>query len=74
VSRLGWWAKWTQGCILVQARMALRSVDSTVARVALHQSARSRGYKLLREGTDGRSLQGRCVCVCCLSKVCVRHP
>jgi hypothetical protein len=36
--------------------MTLRLVDSTVARVTLHQSARSRGYKLSREGMDPRSL------------------
>jgi hypothetical protein len=42
--------------------MTLRPVDSTVARVALHQSVRSRGYKLSREGTDPRSLwKGVCV-------------
>jgi hypothetical protein len=35
-----------------------------VARIALHRNARSRGYKLLREGTDPRSLlRGVCVCV-----------
>jgi hypothetical protein len=64
--------------------MTLRPVDSSAAHVALHQSARSRGYKLSREGTDPRSLQGgvwvvlarcvsviaRCVCVF-LSEVCV---
>jgi hypothetical protein len=54
--------------------MALRPVDSTAARVALHRSAHSRGYKLLREGMDPRSLRGRCLCVCCLSEVCVRRP
>jgi hypothetical protein len=42
--------------------MTLRPVDSTAARVALHQSVSSRGYKLLREGTDPRSLRGE-VCV-----------
>jgi hypothetical protein len=36
--------------------MALRLADSTAARVTLHRSARSRGYKLSREGTDPRSL------------------
>jgi hypothetical protein len=36
--------------------MTLCAVDSTAARVALHRSARSRGYKLSREGTDPRSL------------------
>jgi hypothetical protein len=41
---------------------ALRSVDSTAARVALHRSARSRGYKLSREETDPGSLR-RGVCV-----------
>jgi hypothetical protein len=65
--------------------MTLRPVDSTVARVASHRSARSsRGYKLSREGTDPRSLGGVFVvarCVCRLSEVyvrrsevCVRHP
>jgi hypothetical protein len=43
-------------CVVVRARMALRLVDSTAARVALHRSARSRGYKLSREGMDPRSL------------------
>jgi hypothetical protein len=41
--------------------MALRLVGSTVARVALHWSARSRGYKISREGADPRSLRGICV-------------
>jgi hypothetical protein len=36
--------------------MALRPIDSSTTRVALHQSARSRGYKLLREIMDPRSL------------------
>jgi hypothetical protein len=53
----------TKGCILVRARMALRPVGSTVARVALHRSAHSRGYKLSREGTDLRSLWGKWVYV-----------
>jgi hypothetical protein len=48
--------------ILVQAKMSLRLVDSATTRVALHRSARSRGYKLSREGADARSL-GRCVCL-----------
>jgi hypothetical protein len=43
--------------------MALRPVDSAAARVALHQSARSRGYKLSREETDPRSLLRGDVCV-----------
>jgi hypothetical protein len=38
--------------------MTLRPVGSTAARVALHRSACSRGYKLSREGTDPRSLLG----------------
>jgi hypothetical protein len=46
--------------------MVLCLVDSTAARIVLHRSARSRGYKLLREGTDPRSLWR---CVCCLSEV-----
>jgi hypothetical protein len=46
----------TQGLILVQARMSLCPVDSAAARVALHRSARSRGYKLLRERSDPKSL------------------
>jgi hypothetical protein len=58
-------------CILVRARMALRPVGSSVARVALHQSACSRGCKLSREGADPRSLRGRGVC--CLSEACVPH-
>jgi hypothetical protein len=36
--------------------MSLRLVDVATACVALHQSARSRGYKLLREGADPKSL------------------
>jgi hypothetical protein len=50
--------------------MTLHLEDSTAARVALHRSARSRGYRLSREGTDLRSLQGG---VGCLSEVCVRR-
>jgi hypothetical protein len=49
--------------------MAPRPVDFAAARVALHWSARSRGYKLSREEMDPRSLQERGVC-CCLSEVC----
>jgi hypothetical protein len=49
--------------------MALRPVASTTARVPCTRGARSRGYKLLGEGTDPRSLLGRCAY--CLSKVCV---
>jgi hypothetical protein len=45
--------------------MTLRPVGSAAARVALHQSTGSRGYKLLREETDPRSLRDGCVvCVC----------
>jgi hypothetical protein len=47
---------WTQRFILVRAKMSLRPVDSVVARVALHRSARSRGYKLSKERTDPKSL------------------
>jgi hypothetical protein len=47
---------------VVRARMTLRPVDSIPARVALHQSARSRGYKLSREGADPRSLRGYFYC------------
>jgi hypothetical protein len=47
---------WTQGFILVRAKMSLRSVDVATARVALHQGARSRGYKLSREGACPKSL------------------
>jgi hypothetical protein len=36
--------------------MSLHPVDVVAARVALHQSARSRGYKHSREGTDLKSL------------------
>jgi hypothetical protein len=36
--------------------MSLCPVDSTAARVVLHRSARSRGYKLLRERSDPKSL------------------
>jgi hypothetical protein len=45
-------------------------VDSAAARVAWHQSARSRDYKLSRKGADPRSLLRGDVCVC-LSDVCV---
>jgi hypothetical protein len=43
--------------------MALCLVGSTAARVALHRSARSRGYKLLGEGADPRSLLRGDMCV-----------
>jgi hypothetical protein len=46
----------TQGFILVRAKMSLRLVDFAAARVALHRSAHSRGYKLSREGMDPKSL------------------
>jgi hypothetical protein len=36
--------------------MTLVPVDLVAARVALHRSAHSRGYKLSREGADLRSL------------------
>jgi hypothetical protein len=36
--------------------MALRQVGFAAARVTLHQSARSRGYKVSREGADPKSL------------------
>jgi hypothetical protein len=52
----------TQWFILVQAKMSLRPVNSAAAHVVLHQSARSRGYKLSREGADPKSLWW-CVCV-----------
>jgi hypothetical protein len=53
----------TQGFILVQAKMSLCPVDSAAARVALHRSACSRGYKRSREGADPKSLWwGVCVC------------
>jgi hypothetical protein len=42
----------TQGLILVRERTSLRLVDSAAARIALHRSACSRGYKLSREGAD----------------------
>jgi hypothetical protein len=47
---------WTQGFILVRIEMSLRPMDSAAARVVLHLSAHSRGYKLLREGADPKSL------------------
>jgi hypothetical protein len=57
--------------------MTLRPVDSTTARVALHRSARSRGYKLSREEMDLRSLWWS-VClveyVCGLSEVSPLRP
>jgi hypothetical protein len=36
--------------------MSLRPVDVAAARVALHRSARGRGYNRSREGADPRSL------------------
>jgi hypothetical protein len=49
--------------------MALHLVGFAAARVALHRSARIRGYKLLREGADLRSLlRGVCVCVDVLAR------
>jgi hypothetical protein len=51
--------------------MAQRLVDSAAARVALHRSAHSRGYKLSREGADPRSLLRGDVCVVVLVR-CVR--
>jgi hypothetical protein len=36
--------------------MSLRPVDSAAARVSLHWSARSRGYKISRKGADPKSL------------------
>jgi hypothetical protein len=54
-------AERTQRYILARVRTVLRPAGSTAARVALHRSARSRGYKLSREGTDTRSLRGICV-------------
>jgi hypothetical protein len=56
-------------CILVRARTTLRLVGSTAARVALHRSARSRGYKLSRKGADPRSLRG--ICVRCVFRLVV---
>jgi hypothetical protein len=50
-------------CIMVWERTALHLVGSTAARVALHRSARNRGYKLSREGIDPRSLRGKWVSV-----------
>jgi hypothetical protein len=46
--------------------MALRLVGFATACVALHRSACSRGYKLLREGADPRSLVwvGAWMCEC----------
>ena len=44
---------------MVRAKMFLRPLDSAAARVALHRSARSRGYKLSREGADPKSLWWR---------------
>jgi hypothetical protein len=43
--------------------MALRPVGFAIARVVLHQSARSKGYKLSREGADPRSLLRGGVCM-----------
>jgi hypothetical protein len=49
-------------------------MDSPTARVALHRSARSRGYKLLREGANPRSLLRGDVCGCFWRGVCVVVP
>jgi hypothetical protein len=55
--------------------MALYLVGSTAARVALHRSARSRGYKLSGEGADPRSLLRGDMCVVVLAMcVCVFVP
>jgi hypothetical protein len=48
--------------------MALRSVSFAAARVVLHRSACSRGYKLSREGADPRSLL-RGWCMCCFDSI-----
>jgi hypothetical protein len=48
----------TQGFILVRATISLRPVDSAATHVALHRSARSRGYKISRDGADPKSLGG----------------
>jgi hypothetical protein len=56
--------------LLFRARMVLRPVDSATARVVLHRSVRSRGYKLSREETDPRSLR-ECVGVCLFFCPCV---
>jgi hypothetical protein len=53
--------------------MTLRPVDCTAARVALHQSVRSRGYKFLREGTDPIYLRWS-VCVDLVRCVSVDPP
>jgi hypothetical protein len=42
--------------MLVWAKISLRPVNVAAAHVSLHQSARSRGYKHLREGVDPKSL------------------
>jgi hypothetical protein len=60
----------TQGFILVRTKMSLRPVDVATARVALHQSARSRDYKLSREGADPKSLWW-CVSLSACSTSCV---
>jgi hypothetical protein len=46
----------TQGFILVWVKMSLCPMDVGTARVVLHRSARSRGYKLSRDGADPKSL------------------
>jgi hypothetical protein len=43
-------------------------VNSAAAHVALHWSAHSRGYKLLREGVDLRSLLRGDMCVVVLAR------
>jgi hypothetical protein len=51
-------------------------VDSAAARVVLHRSAYSRGYKLSREGADPMSLLrgGACVLVFIPSSPCMSVP
>jgi hypothetical protein len=45
------------------AKISPTPMDSATAHVALHWSARSRNYKLSREGTDPMSLLRGDVCV-----------
>jgi hypothetical protein len=57
--------------------MALHLVGFAANRVALHRGARSRGYKLLREGAGPKSLERwwfRLSSRCCLLAVVASLP
>jgi hypothetical protein len=54
-------------------KMSLRPVDVAAAHVALHRSARSRRYKVSREGADPKSLWW-CVSLSVCSVNCFLSP